>query len=107
MKLPCSVRRLSRAAALLFCQMAFAHAPVFDCYIDNDDWVKCEAGFTDGNSAVGRKIHVRDMSDKVLLEGAVGQDNTYRFQPPSVSYSVLFLGGDGHDVAIQSSDISK
>ncbi|WP_422775698.1 hypothetical protein ACOXXE_14205 [Pseudomonas mediterranea] len=107
MKSPCSVHRLSLVGALLFCQAAFAHAPVFDCYIDSDDWVTCEAGFTDGSSAAGRKIDVRDMSDKVLLEGAVGQDNTYRFQPPNGNYSVLFLGGDGHDVAIQSSDISK
>ncbi|MCF5098915.1 hypothetical protein GIW58_29685, partial [Pseudomonas gessardii] len=37
-------------AALLCCQAALAHAPVFDCYIEHDDWVKCEAGYTDGSS---------------------------------------------------------
>ncbi|WP_339529856.1 hypothetical protein [Pseudomonas mucidolens] len=47
------------------------------------------------------------MSDKVLLEGNVGEDNTYSFQPPADTYSVVFLGGNGHDVTIQSSDITR
>ncbi|KQV22567.1 hypothetical protein ASC74_15320 [Pseudomonas sp. Root329] len=102
-----SAHRILIAGALLFCQAAFAHGPVFDCYIEHDDWVKCEAGFTDGSSAAGRKIHVRDMSNKVLLEGDVGKDSTYSFQAPAGNYSVIFLGGEGHETTIQSSDISK
>jgi hypothetical protein len=95
------------AGALLFCQAAFAHAPVLDCYIEHDDLVKCEAGYTDGSSAAGRKIHVQDTSNKLLLEGSLGQDNTFTFQPPTGNYSVVFLGGDNHDATIQSSDISR
>lgn len=102
-----SAQRLLTAGALLFCQAAFAHGPVFDCYIERDHQVKCEAGFTDGSSAAGRKIHVRDMSNKVLLEGIVGKNSTFTFQPPAGQYSVVFLGGEGHDTAIQSSDISR
>jgi hypothetical protein len=102
-----SAHLLLMAGALLFCQAAFAHGPVFDCYIEHDDWVKCEAGFTDGSSAAGRKIHVRDMSNKVLLEGEVGKDNLYAFQAPAGNHSVIFLGGEGHKTTIQSSDISK
>lgn len=95
------------AGALLLCQTAFAHGPVFDCYIESDDLVKCEAGYTDGSSAAGRKIHVQDTSNKVLLEGSVGTDNTYAFQPPAEKYSVVFMGGDNHQATIQSSDISR
>ncbi|CAM2748047.1 hypothetical protein SAMN04490207_0890 [Pseudomonas gessardii] len=94
-------------AALLCCQAALAHAPVFDCYIEHDDWVKCEAGYTDGSSAEGRKIQVQDASNKLLLDARVDQDNSYRFQAPTGSYRVVFLGGDGHDTTIQSSDISR
>ncbi|WP_338498384.1 MULTISPECIES: hypothetical protein [Pseudomonas] len=107
MKMPCSMHRPAIAGALLFCQAVLAHGPVFDCYIEANDQVKCEAGFTDGSSAAGRKVYVRDASGKVLLEGSVGHDNTYRFQPPTGSYSVSFLGGDGHDVSIQSSEITQ
>ncbi|WP_460136869.1 hypothetical protein [Pseudomonas sp. S1_E04] len=95
------------AGALLFGQAAFAHGPVFDCYIEHADEVKCEAGFTDGSSAAGRKIQVRDMSNKVLLEGSVGQDSTYSFQAPAGTYSVIFLGGEGHETTIQSADIAR
>jgi len=59
---------------------ASAHGPVFDCYNEHDDWVMCEAGYTDGSSAVGRKIHVQDTSNKVLLEGTVDQDNSFTFR---------------------------
>jgi len=102
-----SVLRISTAGALVFCQATFAHGPVFDCYIGDDNRVTCEAGFTDGSSAAGRQIHVQDPSGKVLLQGEVGNDNTYTFQPPAGNYSVVFLGGAGHQITIQSSDISR
>lgn len=102
-----SAPRLLMAGALSFCQAAFAHAPVIDCYLERDDLVKCEAGYTDGSSAAGRKINVQDPGGKVLLEASLDQDNSYTFAPPSANYSVVFLGGDGHDATIQSADISR
>ncbi len=95
------------ASALLFCQAALAHGPVFDCYIEHDDTVKCEAGFTDGSSAVGKKIHVQDTSNKLLLEGTVDKDNTYTFKAPTGAYSVEFIGGENHGATIQSPDITQ
>ena len=95
------------ASTLLCGQAAFAHGPVFDCYIEHDDWVKCEAGFTDGSSAVGRKVQVRDLSNKVLREGDVGPDSTYSFQAPTGAYSAIFHGGEGHETVIQSTDITR
>jgi hypothetical protein len=107
MKLMDSALRIPMAGALLVCHAAFAHGPVFDCYIKSDGRVACEAGFTDGSSAVGRQIHVQDPSNKVLLQGEIDKDNTYTFQPPAENYSVVFLGGAGHEITIQSSDISR
>ncbi|WCE09037.1 hypothetical protein [Pseudomonas sp. JBR1] len=95
------------AATLLCTQMAFAHGPAFDCYLERGGQVKCEAGFTDGSSAVGRKILVRDLSEKVLLEGQVGPDSSFSFPAPSDPYSVTFLGGEGHEITLQSTDITE
>lgn len=107
MKAPGSAHRILMAGTLMFCQAAFAHGPVFDCYIESNDLVMCEAGYTDGSSAAGRKIHVQDTRNKVLLEGSVGTDNTYTFQPPAGKYSVVFMGGDNHEATIQSYDILR
>ncbi|AIR91495.1 hypothetical protein [Pseudomonas cremoricolorata] len=95
------------AAALLTAPAAFAHGPAFDCYLEGAGGVKCEAGFTDGSSAAGRTIQVRDSRGKVLLEGPVAADGSYRFQAPSGDYAVTFLGGDGHDATLQSFDITQ
>lgn len=92
-------------ATLLGSPMAFAHGPAFDCYLEREGQVKCEAGFTDGSSAVGRKILVRDLSEKVLLEGEVGPDSSFSFPPPQAPYSITFLGGEGHEITLQSTDI--
>lgn len=107
MKRFCCVARTAALGTIVLSQAALAHGPVFDCYLKQDDWVKCEAGFTDGSSAAGRKVHVQDASGKVLLDGSVGADSTYGFKPPAGDYSVVFLGGDGHGVTIQSSDITR
>ena len=58
MKRFCSVARTAALGTLVLSQAALAHGPVFDCYLEQDDWVRCEAGFTDGSSAAGRKVHV-------------------------------------------------
>jgi len=99
-------RSILAAGLLSICPIAFAHAPVFDCFIEQDA-VKCEAGFSDGSSAAGRKVQVRAPSGKVLLEGVLDKDARYSFHPPAKDYSVLFIGGDGHDITLQSSDITK
>lgn len=99
--------RTAMLGTLVISQAALAHGPVFDCYLEQDDRVKCEAGFTDGSSAAGRKVHVQDASGKVLLDGSIGADGTYGFKPPAADYAVVFLGGDGHGVTIQSSDITR
>lgn len=105
-RFPCALRTAA-LGTLVLSQAALAHGPVFDCYLEQDDWVKCEAGFTDRSSAAGRKVHVQDASGKVLLDGSVAADGTYGFRPPAADYAVVFLGGDGHGVTIQSSDIMR
>lgn len=100
------VRSAAAAALVSVSPIAFAHAPILDCFIEQGS-VTCEAGFSDGSPTTGRKIQVRDPRGKVLLEGVFDKDNRHVFTPPAKDYSVIFLGGDGHDVTIHSSDIPK
>lgn len=99
-------RRMSVAGILSACAAAHAHAPVLDCYIKQGQ-VRCEAGFSDGSSAAGRKIQVLDARNKVLLEGVLDQGGAYVFKPPRVDYHVVFLGGDHHQAALYSANITE
>jgi hypothetical protein len=67
--------------------------------------VSCEGGFSDGSSASGVKMYVKDGSGKVLQEGAMNADSEFNFKKPEGSYTVLFDAGEGHAVEINGADI--
>ena len=100
------LRRLLMLSMLLPSQWAHAHAPILDCFI-KEGKVVCEAGFSDGSSAAGRKIQVLDARDRVLIEGVLDQAGTYSFPAPSVDYHVIFYGGDNHQLKLYRSNISE
>lgn len=84
---------------------AFAHAPILDCYVE-DGTVKCEAGFSDGVSAAGRRILILDANHRLVLEGVLDENGTFTFRPPAGEYHVVFQGGENHEVTLYSTDIS-
>ena len=87
-------------------QWARAHAPVLDCFIKQGQ-VMCEAGFSDGSSAAGRRIQVLDARNKVLLDGVLDKAGRYTFTAPSVDYHVVFHGGDHHQATLYSANITE
>ncbi|MGE0189558.1 MAG: hypothetical protein AB7F79_10280 [Steroidobacteraceae bacterium] len=84
---------------------AFAHAPLLDCYVDADQ-VRCEAGYSDGTSAEGKKIMVLDASNKLLLQGVLDSSGAFTFTAPVGDYHVVFEGGESHVVTMYSAQIS-
>ncbi|MFA9393650.1 MAG: hypothetical protein ACERJ1_02905 [Halodesulfovibrio sp.] len=84
---------------------AFAHSPLCDCFDNGDGTVTCEGGFSDGSSASGVKMHVKDGAGKALLEGKMDEDSEYTFDKPSVDYMVIFDAGEGHSVEVNGKDI--
>lgn len=92
-------------AVLALAATAFAHTPLCDCFDNGDGTVSCEGGFSDGSSASGVKMYVKDGSGKVLQEGAMNADSEFNFKKPEGSYTVLFDAGEGHKVEINGADI--
>ena len=84
---------------------ASAHSPVFDCHKE-DASVVCEAGFSDDSSAAGRPIRVLDVSNRVLMDGVLDAKGVFSFKPPAGKYHVIFDGGAGHQVTMESEDIT-
>lgn len=101
--------RVVAAALLLMASWpitASAHSAVFDCHKEKDGSVACEAGFSDGSSAAGMKVRVMDLTNKVLMESVLTKEGTYSFKPPAGKYHVMFDGGPGHTVTMDSEDIT-
>jgi hypothetical protein len=84
---------------------AMAHAPLIDCYVDDDDAITCEAGYSDGSSAANQVIQVRDEDERLLFEDHFAEDGTFHFpRPEADEYHVVFVGDAAHQADIYSSD---
>jgi len=96
---------LTLAALLAFTGQAFAHSPLMSCFDNGDNTVTCEGGFSDGSSAAGVKLHIKDGKDKPVLETRMNEDSEVTFDKPAGSYVVIFDAGEGHTVEVNGADI--
>ncbi len=85
--------------------VALAHTALCSCFDNGDGTVTCEGGFSDGSSASGVAMVVKDASGAVVLKGEMGEESTYDFKKPEGKYTVMFDAGEGHQVVIDSADI--
>ncbi|MDD4732294.1 MAG: hypothetical protein PHX58_10205 [Desulfovibrio sp.] len=92
-------------ASLAFGGQAFAHTPLCDCFDNGDGTVSCEGGFSDGSSASGVGMTVKDGSGNVLTQGSMNEYSEFTFDKPEGDYQVVFDAGEGHSVVVNGSDI--
>ncbi|PID77156.1 MAG: hypothetical protein CSB24_02940 [Deltaproteobacteria bacterium] len=95
------------AALLLGAATVQAHTPLCSCFDNGDNTITCEGGFSDGSSASGVPMYVKDKSGKVLVEGAMSEDSEYTFDKPEGDYEVLFDAGEGHAITVPGSEITE
>ncbi len=91
------------AAVLLCCSisLAGAHKPLLAVEDNNDGTIYLEAGFSDGSSAAGHKIILKEeKTGKVISEHKVGEDGTLEVDKPKVPYTVTLDAGEGHIVTV-------
>ena len=86
---------------------AYAHNAICDCYLNDDDTITCEGGFSDGAKATGVPLRVYDRDGKVLTEGVMDEKSEYTFRKPAVDFRVEFDAGEGHVVKIDGRDIEE
>ncbi len=96
---------LTLAALMAFAGQAFAHSPLMSCFDNGDNTVTCEGGFSDGSSAAGVKMHVKNADGKNLIDGKMNEDSEFTFDKPAGDYAVVFDAGEGHAVEINGADI--
>ena len=84
---------------------ALAHTPLCSCWDEGDGTITCEGGFSDGSSAQGVIMYVKDKKGKVIEKGQMDESSEFTFKKPSNSYSVIFDAGEGHQVEVDGEDI--
>lgn len=82
-----------------------AHTPLFSCFDNGDGTIYCEGSFSDGSSASGVPIVVKDGSGKEIYKGKLSKTSDIEFEKPDKEYTVVFDGGEGHDIVIPGSEI--
>ncbi len=90
---------------LLVATPALAHTPICACYDNGDGTVLCEGGFSDGSSASGVAMYVRDDKGNTVVDGAMDENSEFVFDMPEGSYTVMFDAGAGHQIEITGDDI--
>jgi len=105
------IRRISQTVPIValaaLAGPAFGHNAICDCFLNDDDTITCEGGFSDGSTATGIPVHVLDRDGKVLTEGAMNEKSEFTFAKPKVDFSVEFDAGEGHVVKIDGRDIEE
>ena len=86
---------------------ALAHNPICECFLNEDDTITCEGGFSDGASATGIPMRVVDRDGRLLIEGAMNENSEFTFATPDVAFRVEFDAGEGHVVQIDGRDIEQ
>ncbi len=95
------------ALGMLLPSLVLAHTPLCSCYDGGDGTVVCEGGFSDGSSAAGVEIRVKDKKGNVLIKGKMDEFSEFTFDKPSGPYTVEFDAGPGHVVEIDSKNIAE
>ncbi len=93
------------AAFLVGSGIASAHTPLFSCFDNADGTIYCEGGFSDGSSASGVPILVKNASGGAILSLQLSGNSDIEFDKPEGEYSVVFDGGEGHDILIPGAQI--
>ncbi|MBU2552367.1 MAG: hypothetical protein KKB20_28400 [Proteobacteria bacterium] len=86
---------------------ALAHTPLCSCWDNGDGTITCEGGFSDGSSAAGVAMRIKDPSGKILAEGQINKLGEFTADKPKGDYQVEFDAGEGHRIVIDGKDILK
>lgn len=103
---------LSFSAVALLCLFfvasnALAHSALLNCFDNADGTFTCQGGYSDGSSATGIRIVVRDTSGRTLYEAQLNAASEVILPLPQEDFVVLFDGGPGHSVTITGDTLSR
>ncbi len=100
------------AIAVLFGVLFFpveilAHSALLNCFDNGDGTFTCQGGYSDGSSATGIAILVRDEDGNILRKARLNADSEVVLERPQGDFSVVFDGGPGHSVEVEGRSLVR
>ncbi len=78
-----------------------------NCFDNGDNTFTCQGGFSDGSSATGIEITVRDSSGNVLQKAKMDSNSEVVLDRPEGDFTVYFDGGPGHSVEVDGRSLAR
>jgi len=84
---------------LLASSTAWAHFPIMSCWYESQQ-VVCEAGYSDGSSAVDYVINLFDYDDNLIAKSVTDNRSRVQFVKPDGEFYIVFDAGHESPVEV-------
>ncbi|WP_243834629.1 hypothetical protein [Psychromonas algarum] len=91
---------------LFFSQFAFAHFPLMQCWYQGE-MIECEAGYSDGSTAVDYQINMFDYDDNLIAKVQTDNRSIATFTKTTDEFYIVFDSGHESPVEVDSVEISE
>ncbi|MBW3698109.1 hypothetical protein EK599_20720 [Vibrio sp. T187] len=83
-----------------------AHFPLMGCWFDGDK-VVCEAGYSDGSTAVDYEVEMFDYDDNLIAKTSTDKRSIAEFEHPQVDFYLVFDAGHENPVEVDVVEIKS
>ena len=90
----------------LFSGTASAHFPLMSCWFEAEK-VICEAGYSDGSTAVDYDINMYDYDDNLIAKETTDKRSISEFTKPDTDFYLVFDAGHENPVEVDVVEISE
>ena len=90
----------------LFSVSAYAHFPLMSCWFEAEK-VICEAGYSDGSSAVDYNVDMFDYDDNLIGKVATDKRSIAEFNMPDIDFYLVFDAGHENPVEVDVVELSE
>ena len=94
-----SIFKVSATLAGFMSFQAAAHFPLMSCYLEQEK-VICEAGYSDGSTAVDYDVEMYDYDDNLIAKVTTDKRSIAEFTHPQTDFYLVFDAGHENPVEV-------
>ncbi|WP_045466913.1 hypothetical protein [Vibrio hyugaensis] len=101
-----SILKTSVFVAGLASFQAMAHFPLMSCHLEQEK-VICEAGYSDGSTAVDYDVEMYDYDDNLIAKVATDKRSIAEFSHPQTDFYLVFDAGHENPVEVDIVELKE